>query len=428
MTRALALCFALCVLPLGAAPLSKADQKRLKQEIGEAAGGGRWDQVGDLLVQLAEADDTKTWKFLVKVAEKAPADSGVAARLADCAEKLTDERTKKEVAKTAQKSKSEDVRRALASYFAGARDWESLIGLLEDDATSVVALAAWRLADAQVEEAVTPMIDAMDKLQATSETWDVFKNALGRMLKRRLGSAGEFRSWWITVQGKGGLSAIEAEEEHEAGATSVRLFGREIECTSVVFVLDISGSMESIDANQKDPLDGSEGTKARGVGGSQGRPQESMGRTRLERAKIALTKVLEKLPAHFKINLITYSTGIRVWKRGEDGAHLHPLDDANRAEAIAWIEDQKSNGVTATDDALKAALNVQGTRCVYLLSDGFVTHDGTTQVPTDQVLEAVREGMGDRHVTIHTMGFEGADRALMQALAGETGGKYSDIK
>lgn len=424
----IATCLALlCALPLTAAPLSNADAKRLKQEIATKAGEGNWTQVGELLVQLAEADDAKTLKFLIKVAEKAPPTSGVAARIADAAERMPSKAAQKELRKAAKKSKSEDVRRSIASYFAGQRDWEALIELLEDEATSVVALAAWRLTDAKVEDAITPMIDAMDAAAPNGETWDALRNALGRMLKRRLGSAGEFRSWWTTVQSKGGLDAVEPEDEHEAGATSVRLFGREIECTSVVFVLDTSGSMTSIDANQADPLAGSDGTKARGAGASQGPSQQPTGRTRLERAKIALNRVLEKLPAHFKVNVITYSTGVRVWKRGEPTGLL-PLDEANRAEAIEWVEAQKANGVTETDDALRSALNVEGVRCVYLLSDGFVTHDGTTQVPTEKVLEVVREAMRDRHVTIHTMGFEGADRSLMEALAQETGGKYSDIK
>lgn len=425
MLRIATLLALVCALPLFAGGLSKAEAKRLKQAIGEAAGAGKWDQVGELVAQLGAADDAKTVKFLVKVAEKAPPTSGVAARLADAAEAMSSKGALKELAKAGQKSKSEGVRRAIASYYAGQRDWDGLIGMLGDEATSVVALAAWRLADAKVEAAIDPMIDAMEQLEPNTDTWDVFKNALGNVLKRRFGSAGAYRSWWTNVQGQGGLDAIPVEEEHEGG-TSVRLFGREIECTSVVFVLDVSGSMESIDADQADPLAGSEGTKTRDPGSSQGPAGQPQGRSRLDRAKIALNKVLEKLPGHFKVNLITYSTGVKVWKRGEPSG-LHSLE-ANRADAMEWIESQKARGVTETDDALREALNVEGVRCVYLLSDGFATHDGTKKIPTETILQVVEQAMGTKHVTIHTMGFKEADVEMMQELAARTGGKYSDIR
>ena len=70
---------------------------------------------------------------------------------------------------------------------------------------------------------------------------------------------------------------------------------------------------------------------------------------------------------------------------------------------------------------------MRGARCFYLLSDGFATHDGRTPVPTSEII-AVLDEYKDRHVTVHTLGFEGADRDMMEEVARHTGGKYSDIK
>ena len=56
-----------------------------------------------------------------------------------------------------------------------------------------------------------------------------------------------------------------------------------------------------------------------------------------------------------------------------------------------------------------------------------IEDDAIFIVPAD-ILRQVDEKNGDRHVTIHTLGFVGADREFMQSLAQHTGGKYSDIK
>jgi hypothetical protein len=150
----------------------------------------------------------------------------------------------------------------------------------------------------------------------------------------------------------------------------------------------------------------------------------------MERAKIALTEMLKRLPPNMKINLVCYDTDVRMWRGSLDGKppELHDMNEKNRAEALDWIGKQSAKGVTVTDDAIKSAFDVKGARCFYVLSDGFVTHDGQTQIPTPQILDMIRQLNGERHVIIHTLGFEGADKEMMQAVAEATGGKYSDIR
>ena len=100
----------------------------------------------------------------------------------------------------------------------------------------------------------------------------------------------------------------------------------------------------------------------------------------------------------------------------------------NRQSAAKFVDDFQANGVTATDDALERAYDVAGARCFYLLSDGFATQDGTTRINTEEILAVIDQYGKGRHVTVHTMGFEGADRDMMQKVAEHTGGRYSDIR
>lgn len=410
----------------------KREQNEIKQKMAEAAGADDWSTVADLVERLAEVGDKATWKFLVKVAEKAPEESAVPRALRDAAQKL--DKLQDEVEKTALDSKSGEVRRYLIGLCAQRQRWPVLIKAVNDPNEEVASTAAWKLVDARVEEAVEPLIAAMEKLdgKGRSGIWDVLRNGLYKLLGKRLESGAEYRSLWVTVQENGGLGSVkmEAVPVEGGGGTMVRLFGREIECPRVVFVLDCSGSMETIDPTQEDPLAGSFSRTRGNPGPSNAPPEQPKGKTRMERAKIALTEMLKRLPPHMKINLVCYDTDVRTWRGSLDGKppELHDMNEKNRQAAIEWIDKQGPKGVTVTDDAIKAAFDVKGVRCIYVLSDGFCTHDGQTQVPTEQILDMIRQQNGERHVIIHTLGFEGADKAMMEAVAAATGGRYSDIR
>jgi len=433
-TLALIGALACLTLAVAAPDLSKSERKRIQQQIGQLAGDGDWRAIGPLIERLGGANDKATFKFIVKVVEKAPAGSGLGDALRSAAEQMDDRRVQAEIKRAATKSRSVEVRRALIALVTEQGDWETLIEVMKDDDEQVAAAAAWKLIDERVEAAIEPMIVNMERLdRSQGHIWDVYKNGLGRVLGQRCGSGVEYRSLWTLVQERGGLSSVDRSARPETGGGggggSVTLFGREIDCTRIVFVLDFSGSMKAIDANQADPL-AVGGSRSRDPGGSEA-PDEGPGRlTRLQRAQIALKNVIDHLPKNYKINIVGYSSRTKLWRGiSADGPPvLHPLTDATREEAKEWIDKLRPEGVTVTHHALADAFKVEGARCFYLLSDGFATADGTTPIPTAEILDVIdTEGRG-RHVTIHTMGFEGADRAMMEAVAAHTGGEYSDIR
>ncbi len=413
--------------------LSRKEVSQLKRDVGAAAQEGRWDAVGELLRQLAADDDRKTFSFIVNVIESAPPGYELGMVLRDIVSHMSDKGVQREIEKEALKSKSPEVRRALIMHLAERERWPVLIDSLRDDDEQVAALAAWKLIDHRVEAAVEPMIDLMEKLEKEQEgIWDVLRNGLGKLLGGRSELAIEYRSRWELIQAKGGLAAVTPREERREQPgelrSGVRLFGREIECTRVVFVLDVSGSMETIDPDQA-PDEEDLASRARGGGASKGREGEKKGLTRLERAQRQLKRVLENLPATYKINIVAYSSRVKIWSanEGDRPPQLKPLTDANRQAAIDFVDGFRADGTTATDMALLRAFDVEGARCIYLLSDGFATHDGQNKIPTEEILQIVR-GFKDRHVTVHTLGFKEADVEMMRAVAETTGGEYSDIK
>lgn len=432
-----ALLAALCSIAL-ADGLSSQQEAQLKQQLAEAVSKSEWPRAAQLMTELAPANDKKTWDLLVKVAERAPEGSDCASALRAAAQVMDDRKVQDAVKKTATKSRSVYVRRELALHVGAQQDWPTCIELLNDADEEVAARAAHRLINGKVEAAIDPMIAAMERLDRTHDgIWDILRNGLGKLLGQRLESGIEYRSRWEVVKQQGGLQSVQPKEEAVevqplppgGVSSSVRLFGRAIECTRIVFILDVSGSMTAIDPNAQDAPD--VGTVTRGGGESQG-PAQPKGLTRLDRAKRELKSVLMNLPAATKVNIVTYSspTDIQTW-RGADGEKpptVHAMSEANKKSACEFIEGETARGTTATDLALVRAFDVEGARCFYLLSDGAATHDGTTPVPLDAILGVIDDVGKDRNVTIHTLGFQGADREAMMAIARHTGGKYSDIR
>lgn len=421
----------------GAPRLSKKEIKKLKISIAKAMQDDDWETVRSGLDKLSSANNKKTWKLIAKVVSKAPRryEHDMLMVVRKAAQTMSDKGVQRELPRTLRSSRSRVVKKALIIHLANKKQWKPLIPVIKDKDEQVAALAVYKLAAAQVEEAVEPMIAAFEKLEKTrAGIWDVLRNQLGKLLGGRSSTAIEYRSRWEIVKEKGGLSKVappkDAPPSRGAMRSGVRLFGRDIDCTRVVFILDVSGSMSAIDPDQHDYDDEDLTTsvrKKRGPGS--GLKKKRLGKTRLQRAQKALKRVIKNLPARYKINIVAYSSRVKIWRAndGDNPPKLHDLNAKNRADACKFVDSFKADGVTATDTALLRAYEVDGARCFYLLSDGFATHDGTTPVPTDEILDVLKKHK-DRHVAVHTMGFKGADRAMMKAVAKASNGKYSDIK
>lgn len=202
-----------------------------------------------------------------------------------------------------------------------------------------------------------------------------------------------------------------AEGERKTGT----FFGIEIESKRVVFVIDVSGSM-----NQ--PVGGGPEPKA----------------TKIALAKRELKRALSDLEDGTIFDVVFFSGAVKVWK-----PDMQKADAKTRKEAQDFTESTDAVGGTNTYDALEAAFGLgdlgKGKKreadptgdarvdTIVLLSDGKPSMGRTTD--PDAIRGAVREWNRARRIVIHAVAFgvdakDGADPKFMEGLAQDTGGSY----
>ncbi len=306
----------------------------------------------------------------------------------------------------------------------GQEGWESLVKNIHASKEKVALSAIRTLAKKGVlrKEVIDNLIQRMKKLdKKKGVVWEDCRLALKALLGVEFYSAREYSSW-VSLRGyKRSTSSQQKKDSRRATGERITFFGMPLSCKRSVFIIDVSGSMKTIDPPE---LDGSGhyGTTRRDA---QGEPKLDLERMRIRRAKKELIQVIRKLKSSQFFNIIAYSHDVWVWsKRG-----CKPANSSNKKSAIKFVQSFKAEGVTVTDLALAKAYQTNPkAECFYLLSDGAPTRDGTNIIPTEQILELVLKLDRFRKVKIHTLGFRGAKVDFMKALANLTAGTYRDIR
>jgi hypothetical protein len=424
---------------MGGSVLAGLPKKEFKRLTSEAAGhlkNENYSALGDTLQALAKDDSSKAVKLIAKILSRCHGDGTAFAGARTGVMDMTNKSAIKEQRKQAHSAKDWHAR-AMFLEACGARaqpdDIKALTKGVKDKNAVVATNAIRKLCALRVEGAIEPMIALMEKLDSSRQPpWSELKYSLGLLFAKKLSAGADFRSWWSVIQSKGGLKSVtEAEREKYIGeesadsggakaGTAVRIFGAEIECSRIVFVLDVSGSMKSID-----PSDGVVTGPVGSVpqGGANAKPKEDP-RMRIARAKNELKRVVKALPASIQINIIAYSSGVTIWK--EKG--LVKLNAKNKTGAMSFIDKLEAFGVTQTDTALSRSFKVDGARCVYLLSDGKPSRGQGDDIDPNDIYQQVERENKLLKIRIFTLGFRGADTTFMRELAKKTGGKYSNIK
>jgi len=138
---------------------------------------------------------------------------------------------------------------------------------------------------------------------------------------------------------------------------------------------------------------------------------------KIDVAQAELIDALEKLPAGTRLNVIFFNSDLAAFSPGP-----FALDDASRANLIAFIKDTGPTGSTALAPAMRAAFLMNAQRVV-LLSDGLGNVGGNAQAVLRDAREAMHGG-----VRIDTIGLgAGQDRSLLGSLASESGGLYQAL-
>jgi len=150
----------------------------------------------------------------------------------------------------------------------------------------------------------------------------------------------------------------------------------------------------------------------------------SMRREKLEQAKRALAFILNRLHEGDRFNVVTFSTGVRAFSRGLEGA-------SRRKDALAWVEELEAKGGTDINRAMLEALTQLDDRradrpaVVIFMTDGLAT-EGVTD--TEQILRNIQENAPE-HVRIFSFGVgDDVNTILLDVMAREHRGASAYVR
>ena len=286
----------------------------------------------------------------------------------------------------------------------GRRDNELFLEKLSDPnwSTRLIALGALeRLRDPLV---VGPIIEQMKEEQGRMSI--EFGEALFRLTGQPFGArASAWAAWFGSIQVED-LRIIPEDELDDLVAaseerklrqiSSAAFFGVRIESQRVLFIIDVSGSMN-------EPM------RARYVG--------ELGPPRIDVAKEELVKAVQSLDPGALFNIVAFSGGVDSWL--EDG--VVGTDDYSREDAQVYIERLGAAGGTNLYGSLEFAFEDPDVDTIFLLSDG---EPSVGDVIDPQLIrEAIAERNETRGVVINTIAI-GADLEVLEWLAEDSGGTH----
>lgn len=234
------------------------------------------------------------------------------------------------------------------------------------------------------------------------------------------GNLALWKRWWDE---NGATFEVPAEapatsEEKALEAVGLTFFGLRTESQRVLFILDVSGSMEF-------PMKNYTGAQGKGEG-----------EQRITVAKRELLRALGGIPDGGVFNIVLYASDVWTWS---DEPVV--MDEGTRAEATKFVEQIKPVGGTNIYGAMKQGLDrargkdrrkSRGTPrwtpptydTVFLLSDGQPSVG--LSIAREDILDMVAEENSDLGVQINTIGLStDQDAVLMRRLAEQSGGTYA---
>jgi DNA-directed RNA polymerase subunit L len=301
---------------------------------------------------------------------------------------------------------------------------DGLLSTYLDHETWVVRAAAARaLARLRVKGAIPAMIA---RLEGSEGRWTTdLRGALRSLTGKDFRANHELWQRWWDEQGAAfevpALEEVERAEAEASQAVGLTFFGISTTSQRVLFVLDLSGSMEFSMVPRDNPTD------------DPNRPYD-MPRTgelsRLTVAKRDLGRAVGGLKDGALFNLVLYASDVWTWRD-----KLVEMDDGPRVAVQEYVESLEPAGGTNIYGALKLALELAGADggdewsepridTIFLLTDGRPSIGVTTD--PQEILDFVADRNASAGIVIHTIGLSGAqDAYLLSKLAEQNGGTYA---
>lgn len=417
-----------CVAP-AQAKLSSSDWKKAKKSFERAVASGDSAAMVEAVHRIAADESKRAVDLLVQIGEKLE-DIDVFNAVRDALGSMRDPAVVDYMLKQLErKSRPKDwtLRAVLIESLVkqpGEKVTEAIAGRLDDKVPYVISAAAKALGKRRDPKAVPALIDALARLEKNKDvTWIDVKQALTDITGEDFVDAAAWRDYWKAVGATFDPNKDRGDKENASTVVredeAAQFFDEKIIAKRIMFVIDVSGSMEAEDP----PIDGEGGGK------------------RIERVKQELAKAVRGLKGDVQFNIIAFSHVIKTWKPIRRGAPLHRATPANKAAALKWIQNLKADGATHTDDALKRAFDVLEVNTIVLLSDGAPARinqqkNGVDPIDPQEILKKVRAMNRLRNAKIYTFCFkvfEGNPQfapllKFMDDLAKQNGGKMTLIR
>lgn len=331
-----------------------------------------------------------------------------------------------------------------------------LVAALQDANLSVAAVACRGLRVVRTAEAIGPLIAIFEAGEAGRLLEEIWPTLVALTDEPFGPDPASWRKWWDRVVASGGYQLLsdeeiakrraaraEANQQYHPPKTETTFMGVETASRNIVFVIDVSGSMEELVVNR-------DAFRERGFSNFQ----------KLEIVKEELKRSIESLGPEVRFNIHSFATQVHPWKKG-----LVPSNALNKKSATAWIDELKPiGGAQAAERASSGLRNSSGledgrtnayagllaglgvpedpakrgaiTEAAADAKDGegdtlFFLTDGKPTVgelvDTEDILESIREINRFRKVTIHTIAIGDFTSNFLKQLADQNGGVFMDL-
>ena len=284
-----------------------------------------------------------------------------------------------------------------------------IVELLDHDHWSTRLAALEVVEQLRWKEAVGAIIERLDVESGVvlNRFTDTLFRLTGKPFRK---NAQAWKAWWknegasFELVSPSELTRLEADEEArrlgDVSKAATKFFGIRIESTRVVFIVDVSGSMNEM-------------TKPLGGG------VEDI--SRIDVAKHELERAIDALDTGTLFNIIAFSGAVTHWIDGSIGE----TDSVSRDEAKQFVARLGALGGTNLYGALQAAFDDADVDTIYLLSDGEPSVGDVIDAAT--IRDHVHLWNENRGVTIHCVSI-GADLQVLEWIAADSGGSYLECR
>lgn len=300
--------------------------------------------------------------------------------------------------------------------------------LNEEIAWEVKISAAEYLSKLNDQELIEPLIQVLMGKNLEGRARDEVAKILRQLTGADCGLQGTAWLQWWSKKKKGG----DTDPTKDGEETTAVFYGIKITSTRIIFIQDVSGSMDWGADWKEDPSDGGKNKPTPKLSGPDGKPapepqvnqlkakkeeiDKEVVTKRIHAAKRELANAIYYLDPSVYFTLVFYSDSVRPWKDT-----LVPATVQNKLEALTEIAKQKPLITTATFDALEYAYKLSeqgkgkvgldksgyildksgGADTIFLVSDGVPTFGKIIERP--KIVEEIRKINETRKIKINTV-------------------------